>query len=115
MALGDVVFQQLDAVDAHKAEECVVPLLEFGPPELDFHGGQLASQDRDEEISTTASGLKNARVDASGFGPDDVQHRLDQPRWREDLTMVRDPPLRPHKCHELRLMPSSDGTQMAGR
>ena len=43
--------KQLDAVDAHQAEEGVMTLLEVGLAELELDGRELASEDRDQEVA----------------------------------------------------------------
>ena len=89
-ALGDVVRQELDAVDAHQREQRVVPPLEVGLPELEFDGGELAPQDPDEEVAAPARRLQEAGVNALGLVLDEVEHRLDHPRGGEDLPVVGD-------------------------
>ena len=89
-ALGDVVRQQLDAVNAHQPEQRIVPLLEVGLPELEFDGGELALQNLDEEVAAPARRLQEAGVDALGLVLDEVEHRLDHPRRGEDLPVVGD-------------------------
>ncbi len=89
-ALGDVVRQELDPVDAHQSEQGVVPLLEVGLPELEFDGGELALQDPDEEVPAPARRLQEAGVNALGLVLDQVEHRLDHPRRGEDLPVVGD-------------------------
>ena len=66
-ALGDVVRQQLDPVDAHQSEQRVVPLLEVGLPVLEFDGGELALQNLDEEVPAPARRLQEAGVNALGL------------------------------------------------
>ena len=89
-ALGDVVRQQLDAVDAHQREQRVVPPLEVGLAVLEFHGGQLAPQDLHEEVAAPARRLQKARVNALGLVLHQVEHGLDHPRRGEDLPVVGD-------------------------
>ena len=79
-ALGDVVRQQLDAVDAHQREQRIVPPLEVRLPVLEFHGGELAPQDLHEEVAAPARRLQEAGVNALGFVLHQVEHRLDHPR-----------------------------------
>ena len=88
--LGDVVRQQLDAVDAHQREQRVVPFLEIGLPELEFDGGELALQNLHEEVAAPARRLQEARVDALGLVLHEVEHRLDHPRRSEHLPVVGD-------------------------
>ena len=66
-ALGDVVRQQLDAVDAHQRQQRIVPPLEIRLSVLEFHGGELAPQDLDEEVSAPARRLQEAGVNAFRF------------------------------------------------
>ena len=82
--------KQLDAVDAHQREQRVVPPLKVGLPELEFDGGELALQDLNEEVPAPARRLQEAGVDALGLVLDEVEHRLDHPRGREDLPVVGD-------------------------
>ena len=89
-ALGDVVRQELDPVDAHQREKGVVPLLELGLSELEFDGGELPLQNPDEEVPAPARRLQEAGVDALGLALDEVEHRLDHPRRSEHLPVVGD-------------------------
>ena len=89
-ALGDVVGQQLDAVDAHQREQRVVPLFKVGLAELDFDGGELALQNPDEKVAAPARRLQEAGVDALGLALDKVEHRFDHPRRGEHLPVVGD-------------------------
>jgi len=87
-ALGDVVGQQLDAVDAHQRKQCIVPPLEVGLAVLEFHGSQLAPQDLHEEVAAAARRFQEPRVDALRLAFHQVKHRLDQPRRGEHLPVV---------------------------
>ena len=89
-ALGDVVRQKLDAVDAHQPEQRIVPPLEVGFSVLEFHGGELAPQDRHEKVAAPARRLQEAGVNALGLVLHEVEHRLDHPRRSEDLPVVGD-------------------------
>ena len=103
-ALGDVVRQQLDAVDAHQREQRVVPPLEVGLAELEFDGGELALQDRDEEVAAPARRLQEAGVDALGLALHEVEHRLDQPRRSEHLPVVGDAFLGFDQAHRAKVL-----------
>ena len=89
-ALSDVVGQKLDPVDAHEREKRVVLFLEIaGLAIFGFHRGELALEDRHDEIPAAASGLQKARVDALRLAFDQIEHRLDQPRRGEYLAVIR--------------------------
>ena len=89
-ALGNVVRQQLDAVEAHQREQRIVPPLEVGLAVFEFHGGELAPQDLHEEVAAPARRLQEAGVNALGLVLHQVEHRLDHPRGGEDLPVVGD-------------------------
>lgn len=63
-------------------------LFEVGSAVFEFHRGQLAAQDGHEEVAAPARWLQEARIDALGLVLDQVEHRLDKPGRREDLTVV---------------------------
>jgi len=88
--LRDVVRQQLDAVEAHQPEQCVVPPLEVGLAVFEFHGSQFAPQDLHEEIAVPACRLQKARVNALGLAFHKVEHGLNHPCGGEDLPVVGD-------------------------
>ena len=89
-ALGDVVRQQLNPIDAHQPEQAIVTPLERAPPIAGIHRGQLPAQHDYEEVARSASRLQEARVDALGFALDEVEHVLHQPSGREDFAVVSD-------------------------
>lgn len=72
--------QQLDAVDAHEAEERVVALLEIASSVLHLDGGELAPQNLNQEVARPTGGFQDTRVDAFGLGLNEVKHCLDHPR-----------------------------------
>ena len=68
----------------------MMPPLEIGFAIFEFHGGELALQDSDEEIPAPARRFQKAGVNAFGFALDEVEHRLDHPRGGEYLPVVGD-------------------------
>ena len=68
----------------------VVPLLEIGLAVFEFHGGELAPEDLDEEVAVPARRLQNARVNALRLALDQVEHRLHHPCRGEHLPVVSD-------------------------
>jgi hypothetical protein len=89
-ALGDVVRQQFDAVNAHQREQRVVLPLKIGLAVFEFHGSELAPQDLREEIAIAARRFQKARVNALGLALHEVEHGLDHPRGGENLPVVGD-------------------------
>ena len=89
--LGDVVVEQLDAVDAHKPEQRVVAPLEIAAAVLRLDRGELASKHFDEEVPGAACGLKDAAVDTLALALHQVEHGLDHPPWGKDLAVVGNP------------------------
>ena len=67
-----------------------MPPLEVGLAVLEFDGGELAPQDRHEEVAAPAGRLQEAGVDALGLVLHQVEHRLDHPCRGEDLPVVGD-------------------------
>src|SRR5262245_44534830 len=65
-----------------------MPLREVGVAVLELDSGELTPQDLDEEIAAPARWLQETRVDTLGLALHDIQHRLDQPRRRENLAVV---------------------------
>jgi hypothetical protein len=61
-------------------------------------GGELASQDRDEEVPRTAGGFEESGVDALGLMLDEVEHVLDEPGRGEHFAVVCDALLRLHQA-----------------
>lgn len=58
--LGDVVSEELDAVDGHQGKQRLVSALEVALAVASVYGREFAPQDRDEEVAGTAGGLKEA-------------------------------------------------------
>ena len=56
--------------------------------ELDFHRGELAFQSLNDEVAAAKGGLQKAGVNALGFALDQIEHGLDHPLGRENLTVV---------------------------
>jgi hypothetical protein len=65
-------------------------LFEIGLPKLDSECKELARQNLHEEIAASASRLQKARINALGLPLDEIQHRLDKPCGRENLSVVSD-------------------------
>jgi hypothetical protein len=81
---------QLDAVEAHQREQCVVSPLEIGLPVFESHCGQLAPENLHEEVAVPACRLQKARVNALGLALYEVKHGLNHPRGGENLPVVGD-------------------------
>ena len=81
---------QLDAVEAHQREQCVVSPLEIGLPVFESHCGQLAPENLHEEVAVPACRLQEARVNALGLAFHEIEHCFHHPRGREYLAMVGD-------------------------
>ena len=67
-----------------------MPLFKVGLPVLEFDRSELALQYPDKEVPAPAGRLQKARINALGLTLDEVEHRLDHPRWREHLPVVGD-------------------------
>jgi hypothetical protein len=59
-ALGDVVRQQLNAVNAHQSKQRVVPPLEIRLGVFEFDGSELSPQDLHEKVTAPARRLEEA-------------------------------------------------------
>ena len=73
--------------------------LKFGFAEFEFHGDELASQNRNEKIPAPAGGLQKARVYALCLALDKIEHLVDQPRRCEDLPVIGDALFRFDQVH----------------
>ena len=82
--------QQFDSVDAHEPAQRIVPPLEIRLAVFEFHGGELAPQDLDQEVAAAAVRFQEAGIDTIGLRLHEVQHCLYQPRRSEDLPVVGD-------------------------
>lgn len=100
-ALGDVVREEFDAVEAHEREQGEVPFLEIRLAVSQFYGGQLTLEDLHREIAAAARGFEEAGVDALGFSLYQIEHRLDQPFGGENLPVVGDALFRFYEAHEV--------------
>jgi len=89
-ALGDVVSQKFDPIDAHQREYCVVLPLEVGFTVLEFHGGEFAAQNLYKKIAAPARRLQKAGVNTQRLILHQVKHSLDHPIGGEHLPMVGD-------------------------
>lgn len=89
-ALGDVVRQQLNAVDAHEREQGEVAPLEIRLAVFEFHGGELALKDLHEKVAAAAGRLQKPRVNALGLAFHEIKHGLDHPFGGENLPVVGD-------------------------
>ncbi len=87
-AFGDVVRQQLDAVDTHQRQQRIVPSLEFGLAVFQLHGGKFALKHLHQEVAAATGGLQEACIDAVGLFLHEVEHGLDHPRGREDFSVI---------------------------
>ena len=98
-ARGDVVGQQVDAVEAADGQNRVTfPFVAVaGVPFVD--GEQFAPEHFGKEVAVAAGGFEKARVDAFALVGDEVEHVVDQARGGEDLTMVDDALTRFHGCN----------------
>jgi hypothetical protein len=65
-------------------------VFKVGLAEFEFNGRELAPENLDQKIAATARRLQKARVNALCLAFDEVEHRLDQPRWGEDLSVIGD-------------------------
>lgn len=87
-ALGDVVFEQFNAVNAHKAEKGVMRLLKLGFSKLGFDGSKFSLQNANQKIATPAGRFQKTRVNSVRLVFDEVEHGVDQPWRREHFAMV---------------------------
>jgi hypothetical protein len=78
-----------------------MPPLKVGLAELGFYGGQLALEDRDKEVPTSASRLQKTRVNALGLALHQVKHVLDQPPRRKHLPVIGNAPFGFDQIHRL--------------
>ena len=70
---------------------------------------ELALEDRHQEVAGATRRLQEAGIDPFGLGANKVEHRVDQVRRCEHLTVVRDALLRSHQPHGLILAAWPDG------
>ena len=87
-ALGDVVRQEFDTIDAHQCEQGVVVLLEVGFAVLQLHRSELAPQDLHQEVAAAAGRFQKPAVDAFGFALHQVEHGFHHPGRGEDFPVV---------------------------
>lgn len=86
--LGRIIGKQLDAVDAHEREECIVTTLEVAAAVTTLHCCELSLENRDQKIPRTTGWLKKPRVNSFRLRSDEIEHVLNQPARSEHLAVV---------------------------
>lgn len=87
---GDVVGQQINAVNGADREDGIALPLEAAAWMKVADPAELAEKDFVEEVAFAAGRFEEAGFEAVEFMPDQVKHVLEQPIGREHLTMIDD-------------------------
>lgn len=89
-AFGDVVGQQLDAIDAHQAKQGVMALLKIRLAVFKLNCGKLALEDIYQKVAAATGGFQKAGVNSFALVFNEIKHGLNHPCGGEYLPMVSD-------------------------